>query len=239
MLKKLLIIILFIPLVSNAADNDEEDQGVWKGEGELGFTSTSGNTDSENLNARLGVAREEGKWKHAADLRAIKNTTEDETTADSLVFREKSEYKLGEKSYAFGQLRYEDDEFSGYDYQTSISFGLGSRYIENEQHLLDASIGLGYRSIKDSATGESEEDAIITGEVIYAYKISETATFTQTFFVESGDENTHSESDTGLKTQIAGNLASKIGYLVKHNSDVPPGIDKTDEIISVSLVYSF
>lgn len=239
MLKKLLPIIFFIPLVLNAADNVEEEQGVWKGEGELGFTSTSGNTDSENLNTRLGVSREEGKWKHAADLRAIKNSTEDETTADSLVFKEKSEYKLGEKSYAFGQLRYEDDEFSGYDYQTSISFGLGSRFIEDEQHLLDASIGLGYRSIKDSATGESEEDAIITGEVIYAYKISETTTFTQTFFVESGDENTHSESDTGLKTQIAGNLASKIGYLVKHNSDVPPGIDKTDEIFSVSLVYGF
>ena len=239
MLNKLLPIIFLIPLVSNAADKVEEAQGVWKGEGELGFTSTSGNTDSENLNARLGVAREEGKWKHAADIRAIKNTTEDETTADSLVFKEKSEYKLGEKSYAFGQLRYEDDEFSGYDYQTSISFGLGSRFIEDEQHLLDASIGLGYRSIKDSATGESEEDAIITGEVIYAYKISETTTFTQTFLVESGDENTHSESDTGLKTQIAGNLASKIGYLVKHNSDVPPGIDKTDKIFSVSLVYGF
>ena len=239
MIKKLLPIIFFVSMVSNAADSVEAEQGYWKGEGELGFTSTSGNTDSENLNARLGVAREEGKWKHAADLRAIKNTTADETTADSLVFREKSEYKLGEKSYAFGKLRYEDDEFSGYDYQTSISFGLGSRFIEDEQQLLDASIGLGYRSIKDSATGDSEEDAIITGEVIYAYKISETTTFTQTFFVESGDENTHSESDTGLKTQIAGNLASKIGYLVKHNSDVPSGIDKTDKIFSVSLVYGF
>ncbi|MDH3633627.1 MAG: DUF481 domain-containing protein [Gammaproteobacteria bacterium] len=239
MLKKLLLIIFFIPLVSNAANSVEEEQGVWKGEGELGFTSTSGNTDSENLNAKLGISREEGKWKHAASLGAIKNTTEDETTADSLLFKEKSEYKLGEKSYAFGQLRYEDDEFSGYDYQTSISFGVGSRFIENEQHLLDASIGLGYRSIKDSETGDSEEDAIITGEAIYAYKISETATFTQIFYVESGDENTHSESDTGLKMQIVGNLASKISYLVKHNSDVPSGTDKTDKIFSVSLVYGF
>ena len=239
MLNKLILIILFIPLAANAADNVEAEQGVWKGEGELGFTSTSGNTDSENLNARLGVSREEGKWKHAASLRAIKNTTDNDTTANSLLFREKSEYKLGEKSYAFGQLRYEDDEFSGYDYQASIAFGLGSRFIENERHFLDASIGLGYRSIKDSDTGNSEEDAIITGTVDYAYKVSETATFTQTFFVESGAENTYSESDTGFKTQIAGNLASKIGYLVKHNSDVPPGIEKTDKIFSVSLVYGF
>lgn len=239
MLRKLLLIVFFIPLVSIAADNVEVEQGVWKGEGELGFTSTSGNTDSESLNARLGIAREEGKWTHAASLRAIKNTTDDETTADSLLFTEKSEYKLGEKSYAFGQLRYEDDEFSGYDYQASLSFGLGSRFIENERHLLDASAGLGYRGIKDSETGDSEEDAIVTGEVNYAYKISETATFTQKFYVESGDENTYSESDTGLKMQIAGNLASKISYLVKRNSEVPDGIDKTDKIFTVSLVYGF
>jgi len=239
MLKKLVLIVCFIPLVANAAENSEPEQGVWKGEGELGFTSTSGNTESENLNAALGISREEDKWKHSATLRVIKNTTEDETTADSFLLKEKSEYKLGEKSYAFGQLRYEEDEFSGYDNQTSIAFGVGSRFIENDRHLLDASVGLGYRSIKDGVSGDTEKDGIITGDVSYAYKISESATFTQTFFVESGDANTHSESDTGLKTRIAGNLASKIAYLVKHNSDVPAGTDKTDKILSVSLVYGF
>jgi putative salt-induced outer membrane protein len=57
--------------------------------------------------------------------------------------------------------------------------------------------------------------------------------------IESGDENTYSESDTSLTFRIVGNLAAKISYLVKRNSEVPPDIDKTDEITTVSLVYDF
>jgi putative salt-induced outer membrane protein len=107
-------------LILNAADSTESDPGVWKGVGELGYTSTSGNSDSENLNASLGISREIEKWKHSASLRTIQAESEGETSADSLVFKGRSEYAFGEKSYMFGKLRYEDDEFSGYDYQTSV-----------------------------------------------------------------------------------------------------------------------
>lgn len=239
MIKKLLLIWCLLPLILNAADSTESDPGVWKGVGELGYTSTSGNSDSENLNASLGISREIEKWKHSASLRTIQAESEGETSADSLVFKGRSEYAFGEKSYMFGKLRYEDDEFSGYDYQTSVSFGVGSRFIEDEKQLLDASAGLGYRTIKDSATKDTEDEAIVTADLIYEYKISETATFRETILIESGDENTYSESDTSLTFRIVGNLAAKISYLVKRNSEVPPDIDKTDEITTVSLVYDF
>lgn len=239
MIKRLLLIWCLFPLILNAAESTESNQGVWKGEGGLGFTSTSGNSDSESLNASLGTTYEIDKWKHSASLRVIQAETEGETSADSLEFKVRSEHEIGEKSYAFGKLRYENDEFSGYDYQTSLAFGVGSRFIESEQHLLDASIGLGVRSIKDSDTKDTEDEGIITGDLIYEYKISETASFNETILVEIGDENTYSESDTSLKVGIEGNLAAKISYLVKRNSNVPPGTDKTDEITSISLLYEF
>jgi putative salt-induced outer membrane protein len=239
MIKRFLLAWCLFPLILNAAESTESNPGVWKGEGGLGFTSTSGNSDSENLNAILGITQEIDKWKHSASLRAIQAESDGETSADSLVFKGRSEYELGEKSYVFGKLRYEDDEFSGYDYQTSLAFGVGSRFIENELHLLDASIGLGFRSIKDSVTKDTEDEGIITADLIYEYKISETSTFKETVLVESGDENTHSESDTSLTIRIVGNLAAKISYLVKRNSDVPSGTDKTDEITTVSLLYKF
>jgi putative salt-induced outer membrane protein len=239
MVKKLALILLLFPLASMAADEVEPAPGGWQGEGELGFTSTSGNSDTENLNARLTVSRESDQWKHIASLDSIKNKSEDETTADSLVLKGRSEYSLGEKSYAFGQLRLEDDEFSGYEFQRTLTFGAGSRFIENDKQLLDASIGLGYRSLKDRETGDTEEDSIVTADAKYEYKISETATFNQTILIESGDENRYTESDTSLKTKIDGNLAAKISYLVKRNSEVPSGTDKSDKITTISLVYAF
>ncbi|MDH3631054.1 MAG: DUF481 domain-containing protein [Gammaproteobacteria bacterium] len=239
MLKKLALLLLLFPLISMAADEVEPTASGWKGEGELGFTSTSGNSDTENLNARLAVSRESDQWKHTASLDSIKNETDDETSADSQVIKARSEYKLGEKSYAFGQLRLEDDEFSGFEYQRTLTFGAGSRFIENDKHLLDASVGLGYRSLKDRETGDTEEDNIVTAGVKYEYKISETAIFNQAILIEDGDENTYTESDTSLKMKIEGNLAAKISYLIKRNSEVPSGIDKSDKITTVSLVYAF
>lgn len=237
-MKKSLLLLCLLPGVIHAAD-PEPVQGEWKGEGELGFLSTSGNTDSENLNAKLGFSKEKGVWKHTVSIESIKNTTDDVTSADSQVFNEKTNYKFGEKAYAFGKLRYEDDEFSGFEYQASISFGVGSQFVNTEKHTLDASIGLGYRSIKDSLTQESLEDGIVSGEAVYEYRFSKTARFGEAISFESGDENTHSESETSLKSKINGNLSSKISYLVKHNSDVPVGTEKTDKYLTVSLVYSF
>ena len=239
MIKRLLLIWCLFPLILNAAEDTESGAGAWTGAGELGYTSTSGNSDSESLNASLRVGREIEKWKHSSSLRAIRAESEGETSADSLEFKARSEYGFGEKSYVFGKLRYEDDEFSGYDYQTSLAFGAGSRFIENEKHLLDASLGLGYRTIKDSATGDTEDEAIVTADLVYEYVISETSTLREAILVESGDENTYSESETSLTARIAGHLAAKISYLVKRNSDVPPDTDKTDEITTVSLVYEF
>ena len=96
-----------------------------------------------------------------------------------------------------------------------------------------------YRSIEDSVTNEQEDEGIVTADLIYEYKISESATFKETLLVEDGSENTYTESDTSLTAMINGNLAAKISYLVKRNSDVPAGIDRTDQITTVSLVYSF
>ena len=211
----------------------------WSGEGQLGFTSTSGNSDSESLNAKLGISKERDKWKHGASIESLKTTTDNVTSADSFIFKEKSEYKFGEKAYAFGKVRYEDDKFSGYDYQTSIAFGAGYQVLESASQTLDVSAGIGYRKIKDTLTQQTKDGGILTADASYGYIISAYAKFSEVLSVEAGDDNTHSESETALQTKINGNLASKISYLIKHNSDVAVGIEKTDKILTVALVYSF
>ena len=236
---RLLLLCCLMPMNLYAADQAEAPADGWSGEGELGYTSTSGNTDSENLNASLALTRKLERWKHSVSLEAIRNEVDDETSADSKLLKLRSERGIGEKAYLFGQLRYEDDEFSGYDNQTSVTVGAGARFVESERHLLDASAGVGYRSLELADGGDSEEVAIVTAEARYEYRISESATFAQALLVESGDENTHTESETSLKSKIQGNLSARIAYLVKRNSDVPQGVDKSDEIVTVSLVYAF
>ena len=232
-------ILLLLPLVTQAADEIDTSNGAWNGKGALGYTSTSGNTDSTNLNADLQVGYPKLRWKHSLQVAIIWAETDNDKSADSKSARERTEYSLSEKSYAFGQARYEDDKFSGYDHQASIVAGVGSRFIDNETQLLDLSVGAGYRQSKESESGDTEDGLIGTSDLKYEYRFNENATFSETALVESGSDNTYMQSETALTTRIQGNLSAKISYLVKHNSDVPDGTDKTDKITSVSLMYEF
>lgn len=157
-----------------------------EGEGALGFTTTSGNTDSENLNAKLSVSRQHEKWKHSAAIEALKSSTDNVTSADRFVFTEKTEYKYGKKTYSYVSLRYENDEFSGFVYQSSISIGIGSNLIESDVQTLDASIGPGYKRSKDEVTRLVTEDGIIKLGVNYKFIISKNAEFLEDILVESG-----------------------------------------------------
>jgi len=210
----------------------------WSGEGELGFSSTSGNTDSETLNAKLGLGKAHGNWKHNAKIAVLKASDSGVDSADSRVFTEKSEYRFAEQTFVFGRVKHEEDKFSGFDHQSVIAFGIGHLFIENEIHKLEASAGIGYRDIEDDL-GESTSEGVLDGEVKYQYVISPSATFNQNVQVESGDANTYSKSETYLALKINGNLNAKLGYEVKHNSDVPAGVDKTDTMTTVTLVYGF
>lgn len=225
----------FFFLLSTTAMADDS----LKGEGELGFTSTSGNTESQSLNAKLSITKTHDQWTHNARISALQSSTNNVTSARSTSLEEKSQYNYSEDSYSFGKLRYETDKFSGYDYRGSLTLGIGSRFIHNESHTLDASAGIGYRTSKNTTTQVITNEGVATLDAGYEYRISPTATFIEKLSVESGKDNTHSESETALKTKINGNLSSKITYLVKHNSEVPVLVKKTDKILTVSLMYSF
>jgi len=67
--------------------------------------------------------------------------------------------------------------------------------------------------------------------------LSETTKIVERFLVETGSENTYLQNDLGLEVTIMGSLGLRVGYQIRHNSDVPPGVDKTDSLTTVGLIY--
>lgn len=238
-MEKLITLVCLLGLFSTSALAEHDGVPHWTGEGELGFTAASGNSDTKNLNASLGVSREADDWTHTATLDLIKAEANDEDSADSKVFRTRSEYAFSERSYLFGGVRYSDDKFSGYDFQASITAGVGHTFVDSEHHRFEAAAGLGFRRERDETTREDDDDTIGSLEGLYEYRISDNATLTERLLVEAGTDNTFTESETSLLNRINGNLLLKLTYLFKRNSEVPPDTDKTDEIVTVSLVYGF
>ncbi len=215
------------------------DINGWSGEGELGFSMTDGNTETETLNAKLGLGKEIGKWKHALGLAAVNSSTDGITSAERYLFTTKHDYSFTERTYGVGTLRYEDDRFSAYDYQAAVTAGIGQHVIKSDTTILDLEAGIGYRKSELNLTGESLNEVILRLFGHYTQKLTSNTEFLQDILIEPGEDNTYIMSVTGLKVSMSEKLALKVGYTIFHNTDVPAGIDDTDTLTSVNLVYGF
>ena len=213
------------------------DASSWTGEAELGYISTSGNTDTNTLNSKAKLINDRIQWKHTFIAEATRSSDKDVITARRSFLSGKSDYKLGEKSYLFGLFEYEDDRFSGFDYQASLTAGYGRKLIGREYLTWDAELGAGREQRKLISDGKDSEAIVYAGTEVN-WKISESASFNEKLTVKNGDATT-TKSVSAIKARINSKLATKITYTIKHVSEVPPGIDKTDEEFAVTLVYNF
>jgi putative salt-induced outer membrane protein len=110
--------------------------------------------------------------------------------------------------------------------------------LNNDRHNLDAEIGVGARQ-SELIDGTTEDEFIVRGGLKYAWAISDNAEFRETVSVEAGDQNTSLESVTALSATLVGDLALVASYTVKHNTEVLPGLEKTDTYTALTLEYLF
>ena len=217
---------------------DEKKQGVWSGEAELGLIYTSGNTETDTVNAKAKIGTEVEKWRHVGEVSALKTSDATGTTAQKFDLKAQSDYKFAEKEYFFGIFTYEDEKFSGYDYRATLAAGYGRRVYNENDMTLDLEAGPGFRHSKPEV-GSSDTEFMVRGAAKYAWAITKTSKLTEDLTIEAGDEVTVTKSVTALSSKINGDLAMKISYTIKHTSDVPPLTEKTDTELAVTLVYSY
>jgi putative salt-induced outer membrane protein len=115
----------------------------------------------------------------------------------------------------------------------------GYHLIATETTKLDGLIGVGFRRTELRLTGETEEEAILRGGMDFEHKLTATTQVYNKFLVESGSDNTFLQNQLGMEVKINDSFALGVDYAVRHNTDVLPGTDETDQVLSVNLVYGF
>ncbi len=216
---------------------NEAGQGVdWEASAELGYLLTSGNSDSETLISKFESKTTYKLWEHLVALEALNSSQNDERAAEKYSAELQSDYSLSERTYLLSNLNWEKDRFSGYDYQASWTLGAGYKVINTDIHKLRLELAPGYR-VSEGDPGDKEEDAVVRAMEKFSWKLSESSQLEQSLSSEYGDSNTITRFKVSLASQINGSLSMKLGYSLKHNSDVAPGVEKTDRESSVTLVY--
>ncbi|MEW5755717.1 MAG: DUF481 domain-containing protein [Pseudomonadota bacterium] len=238
-------IVLSTSIAAFALGGNAAAQGIqgFKGEAELGYTNISGNSDAENLVAKAKGTKEYDKWRHNAMLEATKSSSNSVDTAERYLASYKADYKLSDVDYAFGQLNYEKDKFSGYDNRISELLGYGRDLYKTETLFANAEISAGARQSKLTVPNADGDDSLSEAVVKLLghlnWKISDTTDFDEVLTYDIGDESRIAKSVSGLKTKINTALAMKVTYTITNNSDPVPGKTSTDRETNVTLVYSF
>lgn len=234
-LRKLTVLpLLFFAASATLAQNEEGFSGT----AALGFLSTSGNTENENLSMNFDLGWNYAPWHHSLKGAAVRASSSSVTTAEAYSMAWQSDYDISDQSYAFGIISWNDNKFSGYTKQVREVVGYGRRIIENDRHILNGEIGFGARQA-DLSTGRSQDETIMRLNADYLWHISETADFSQTFAIENGSDNTFTESVTKLTADIRSNFSVVFSYTIRNNSDVPIGTVKKDTFTAVALEYTF
>lgn len=232
------IFVLFSGAAHSQAGNPAAEESPWAGSASLGYLATSGNTDTTSYNSAFEVSYAVNKWTHTFDGAANGADESDEATAEAYQAGWKTSYDFSEQNYVFGMVNWRKDRFSGVDQQLSEAFGYGRRLIDTPAHLLSLELGVGHRSA-DLSDDTEESSAIGTLGVDYKWTFSESSNFEQHIGVESGPDNTYTESVSAVRAKLLGDLAVVFSYTVRNNSDVPIGNEKTDKFTAISVEYAF
>ncbi len=238
----------------------EEKERSWSAEAEVGFLTTSGNTESSTLKTKLDAKKDFEKWLHHLVFDALykEDTIDDEdgdpqteTTAEKYFASLQSDYKLNkENASLFVFASYTDDRFTSFDYQATIAIGYSDAIFKTDSSHLTYNIGPGYSfyqiEVIDetdmSVSNETEENVIVHLAGEYFYKISESSKFTQTVtsdYSPDDENNTRTKAVSSLSSNINGSLALKLSYTIDYNSVVGEDNVHMDTQTALTLVYTF
>ena len=216
-----------------------EAAAEWKGKGEVGAVMARGNSDADTVNLKLDMATEVDVWKHGFGLLALRATNDGDKTAERYGAYWQSDRKFGDRSYWFGGLRYEDDRFSGFDYQASATTGVGRKFIDTDATKFSGQVGVGYKRLKAALGGRTESEAIAAGELKFEHALTETTKIIDKLVVEAGSSNTFVANDLALQVKMSDRFSLAAGIGVRYNSDPPGGLKTTDTLTTLNLVYGF
>lgn len=223
-------------------------QAEWTGKGEAGLVFASGNTNTESANGKVRLNYETENWKNLAGAAALYSSDEEGKTANRWETFGEIGWKFTPRNFLFGAGRYEQDEFSGFEYQATASGGVGRRFLDNPNTTMVGTLGAGYKFVEtrdsfDEETGalieegESNREVVFRSTLDFDHKFTATTSLVNKLIAESGQDNTFVQNDLSLQVKMTDVLALAVGYGVRHNSNPPAEFKKTDTLTTINLVY--
>ena len=177
-------------------------QAQWTGKAELGLllVRRQHGVQVGQRQARHRRTRERSGATASTPSRAVRRER-GILNAERYEARYQADYKITDRLSWFVGLRGEQDHFSGFAYQATVSTGATYKFIDNPTTKFDASLGAGYRQLQpqmliktdagevlERIKGEEENDPVATLGSNFEHAFTENTKITNKFLSELGSD---------------------------------------------------
>lgn len=226
-------------LIASSAMAAGAPDGQWRGNANLSFSKSSGNTDSNTFSAAVDEVRATAadKWSvYAASLYGSSNGTKNN---DKTRLGARYDYNLSSQLFGFGLGDLERDSLANLQLRTSLGGGLGYHVIQSDPTIFDVFGGLSYSKASMVTGADVSGTELLLGEES-THKISDTVRAKQKFTYYPSLKNSgqyRSIFDAGLVVDISSTIGLSVGLQNKHATDVAPGVKHSDTFLLTGLNF--
>lgn len=218
--------------------NPEFNPGL-SGSASLGYTGTSGNTDTQDviIGARLRYAQ--GNWVNTLGMAIDFSEAAGTKTKQDVFGVYDANYYFSDRFYGFALGRVQNDGLATTAADTAtdafIGFGPGYRIINTPSTAWRVQAGVGVSYLKDGVGADVTEVGYIASSRLY-HKFSDTISVSNDTDVLSSDTALRINNDLGVNFRVTDVVSTRVSYLSEYNDS---RAIQTDNTVGVSLVFGF
>ena len=210
----------------------------WTGSLSLGYSATSGNTDTSDLSFGGRFRYGNGDWNHTLGFAGEFGDDGGVRSKEELYATYDVNRYFSDQFYVFGMGSVNYDAFASNELDAFLGVGPGYRVINQENMTWRVQAGPGVRFTRDQMGAEATETAAIASSRLY-YKVSDASFLTNDTDILYSNASTVLTNDFGMNFKMSDSLTTRVGYRTEYNSDPLPGLKSTDNTFGVSLVVGF
>ncbi len=214
----------------------------WAAKADLGYVVAGGNTELQALNVGDKLTFDPaGALRFAQTGSWIYSRSEGETTANLIAGELRGDYDLTPRLSAYGFGGFYRNTFAGVSRRFSEGVGLGYRPVLAPRDTLLVEGGVNFFQERQTA---GLTDDFTTARLAAWYK----HLLTDRAWVSLGTQFLPDLSDLGdylldanaeLGAPLSANVAVKLGYLVRYQSEPAPGFEDTDTVFTSGIQLAF
>ncbi|MCC6928476.1 MAG: DUF481 domain-containing protein [Gemmatimonadaceae bacterium] len=235
---RLLAAALFV-LPSVAAAQDKPKPREFSAD--LGYVSTTGNTEVSTFNLGEKLILRAGRWEHKQQFGSIYASQDGKQTSNLLFTNWRSDWSFHPRLALFGYAGYDRNTFAGISRRFEEALGLSAKLVTlaSDTWALEAGLAMNQQRATD---GAEDSFASVRSATFYRHNFSKTAYFQQGVeFLPNLEtsEDYRMNTESALVAPLSTHVAMKLGYVIRFDNLPEPGRNKSDRIFTTGLQFNW